>query len=105
MRYAYTLFEIGNGHTVYRTVEQVPVDPMERDIVDLIRGLRPWARERLAAGWCDLTLYQAIFSRLDEDGEAYLPVESCYLVWEGTTEVAICPDRELAAAGHRTPKI
>ncbi|MGH2586062.1 MAG: hypothetical protein ACRDJE_14205 [Dehalococcoidia bacterium] len=105
MRYGYTLYEISkttDGHTTYSTVEQTLVDPTQRDIIDLIRGLRPWATERLAGERRDLSLYQAIFSRLDEDGEAYLPIEHCYLVWDGHSEIGVCRDRELAAAVGRT---
>lgn len=107
LRFGYTLMRVrpADDGTHYDDVaaEEFAVDS-DDELRERKRALRDWATARLADLRPELSLFYAVYSTLDEDGNTGWPFGTEHIVWDETREVV--PSRgqsqRRAASSDRT---
>lgn len=93
LRFGYSLMRVrpdDDGSTRYQdlVVEEFPVDS-EDELRERKLALRDWATTKLAELRPDLSLFYAVYSTLDEDGNTGWPFGTEHIVWDVSSEVAV----------------
>lgn len=89
-RYAFVLYEIrklGDRKIDYHELALIELDTSRFSVSELRMHLRIWALGVLVDLNCDIGLYSAEFSTLDDEGQPDRAVSVEHVAWSGTEEL------------------